>query len=79
MNIHIYYGSLTVFTEKLPNNYDSIVCFIYQDSRMYCFTINFPNIGNSQIIPKYFNASVIAASFSSGHFGCLVFSDFGLL
>ena len=33
----------------------------------------------SQIIPKCFNASVMAASFSGGHFGCLEFSDFGLL
>ncbi len=31
------------------------------------------------IIPKYFNAAIIAFSFSGGHFGCLGFSDFGLL
>ncbi len=34
---------------------------------------------SSQIIPKYFNAAVIAAFFSGGHFGCLGFSNFGLL
>lgn len=32
-----------------------------------------------EIIPKYFKASVIAASFSGGHFGCLAFSIFDLL
>lgn len=35
--------------------------------------------GEAQTIPKNFNASVIAASFSGGHFGCLEFSNFGLL
>ena len=35
--------------------------------------------GEAQTIPKNFKASVIAASFSGGHFGCLEFSDFGLL
>ena len=38
-----------------------------------------PSIPKNQIILKNFSASVIAASFSGGHFGCLEFSDFGLL
>lgn len=33
----------------------------------------------SYIILKCSNASLIAASFSGGHFGCLVSSDIGLL
>ena len=37
------------------------------------------SIPKNQIILKNFSASVIAASFSGGHFGCLEFSDFGLL
>ena len=35
MNIHIYYGSLTVFTEKLPNNYDSIVDLAIRDDEKH--------------------------------------------
>ena len=34
---------------------------------------------NHYIIPKCFNASLIAFSLCGGHFGCLAFSDFGLL
>lgn len=31
MKIHIYYGSLVAFTEKLPNSYDSIVDLAIRD------------------------------------------------
>ena len=34
---------------------------------------------SNQIILKCFSAASIAASFSGGHFGCLAFSDLGLL
>ena len=35
MNIHIYYGSLAAFTEKLPNSYDSIVDLAIRDDEKH--------------------------------------------
>ncbi len=35
MNIHIYYGSLTDFTKKLPNSYDSIVDLAIRDDEKH--------------------------------------------
>ena len=47
MNIHIYYGSLTVFTEKLPNNYDSIVDLAIRDVKFLSFKVS-DEVGNKE-------------------------------